>query len=349
MTLPATSTINYLISFVLSNGGVFLLDMSDKLRVLYVAKILYEETDAEHPLKTSQLLTALQEKYHITAHRTTIPGDIDLLRQAGLNINVRKSSQIQYCIADRSFSIPELQLLIDAVDSARFLTKAKSNLLAEKLTALAGKYHGEDMKRNMHTSGSLKKDNEQIYTIVNAVNKAINEKRKISFLYFSYTVRKEKKLRNDGNRYIFSPYSLIWNGDYYYMIGWSEKHQNIAVFRLDRVADTPFILADDAVQTPDSFDITEYTDTMFHMFNSERRAVELICDNSMMDNILDKFGLDVTTFANDMDSFRVVANVAVSHIFFGWVFGTGGKVKIKAPEDVKEAYKRMVLDEAVKL
>lgn len=325
------------------------MDIDDKLRVLYIAKMLYEQTDAEHEMKTSEIMFELEDKYHIPTHRTTIPGDIEVLRQVGLNINIRKSSQTYYSITERRFSVPELQLLIDAVDSARFLTKEKTTQLAEKLKDLAGPLHADDMKRNLHSGGSLKKENELVYDIVNAVNQAINEKKKISFLYFSYTVRKEKKLRNDGGPYLFSPYSLVWNGDYYYMIGWSEKHEKTAIFRLDRVLDVPTILEDDAVPAPEDFDVAEYTDTMFHMFDAERQKVELICDNSMMDRILDKFGKDVQTYARDMESFRVVANVAASHIFFGWIFSTGGLVKIRGPQDVKEAYKRMVMEEADKL
>lgn len=163
-----------------------------------------------------------------------------------------------------------------------------------------------------------------------------------TIVYFQYDVRKEQKLKHNGESYRFSPYALVWNGDYYYMVGFSEKHNGIGNFRIDRIASTPQILDEEAVPTPEDFDIAEYTNGMLRMYNSERCDVELICDNSVMDAIMDKFGNEVKTYAYDMTSFKLEANVAVNHVFFSWVFGFGGLVKIKAPDNVKQEYANMV-------
>lgn len=126
------------------------------------------------------------------------------------------------------------------------------------------------------------------------------------------------------------------------MIGYSDKHKSITNFRVDRISKQPQILTDDAVTEPDDFNLSEYINTSFRMYNSDHQEVELICDNSVMDAIIDRFGEDVQTYANDMTSFRAVVNIAVSHVFFSWVFGFGGKVKIKSPEGVRELYADMV-------
>lgn len=159
-------------------------------------------------------------------------------------------------------------------------------------------------------------------------------------------IRKEKKLKNSGKKYIFSPYYLIWDGDCYYMVGYSEKHQDIGNFRVDRIYKQPTVLDKPAESVPEDFDINDYIKTSFRMYNSERKEVELICDNSTMDAVLDHFGIDVETYANDLTSFRAVVDIAVSHVFYAWVFGFGGKMKIKSPDEVKEGYAKMVHDAA---
>lgn len=203
---------------------------------------------------------------------------------------------------------------------------------------LASNIQGDELKRNIIPEGRIKSGNENIYYIVDTVNTAINNKKQISFRHFCYNVRKQKTAKHNGEIYVFSPYYLIWNGDYYYTVGYSEKHGSIGSFRLDRIIKPPMILEADAVPTPSDFSINKYINTGFHMYNSKAETVELICDNSVMDSVIDRFGEAVQTYANDMETFRAVVDVAINHVFFGWIFGFGGKVKIKSPEGVKEKY-----------
>lgn len=311
---------------------------------------MYEETDPDHPLTTTQILNKLQDKYGMPAHRTTIGGDVEILKKFGLGIDVYRGSQVQYNLFDRTFDLAELKLLIDTVESSKFITKEKSDALVTKLGTLTSKNYSRDIKRNLYSEGRLKKENESIYLTIEAVNEAINLKRKISFQYFQYDVRKKRHLKNNGVPYKFSPYSLVWNGDYYYMVGYSDKHKSIGSYRIDRVYRRPVILEEDIVPMPEDFDISEFSDGMFHMYNSERKTVQLVCANETMDAILDKFGMDVATYAYDMESFKVEVNVAVSHVFFSWVFGFGGKVRIVGPEKIKHEYTDMVnkVAEAIK-
>ena len=318
------------------------MDNEAKLRPLYLAKILYEQTDEDHYLTTAQLMQILEERYGIKSHRQTIKAEIELLRQFGMEIEEVKSTQNRYNVYGRKFDLPELKLLIDAVESSKFITQSKSKELVGKLTTLTSEPLATTIKRNITCEGRIKPDNEKIYFIVDAINQAINENKKISFHYFHYNVRKEKKLKHNGEPYTITPLHLIWNGDYYYLVGVYDYKQRLGSFRVDRIAKCPTILKEEGTPPPNGFDINDYVNTTFRMYNSKHEEVELICDNDVMDAIIDRFGEDVTTYANDMKSFRVVADVAVSHIFYSWVFGFGGKVKIKGPENIKEKYTEML-------
>lgn len=319
------------------------MDNDSKLRLLYIEKML-QNTDEAHPLTNAEMMQLLEDKYGMTTHRTTIPSDIDLLIKSGMEIEIIESKPKKYYLNDyaRTFTLPELKMLVDAVASSKFITKKKSDELIEKIITLGTPSSVPSLKRNLWSEGRIKQENERIYFNIEAVNQAINEGKKISFQYFQYDVKKEQRLKHDGTPYKFSPYALVWNGDYYYMVGYSEKHDGIGNFRIDRIAKAPRILDEDAVPMPEDFDIAEYTNGMLRMYNSERCDVELICDNSVMDAIIDKFGTNANTYAYDMTSFKLEVNVAVNHVFFGWVFGFGGKVRIKAPEDVKKQYKTMI-------
>ena len=319
------------------------MDNDAKLRPLYLARILYEMTDEDHYLTTAQLIQILEEKYGIKSHRQTIKAEIELLKQFGLEIEEVKSTQNRYNLYGRTFDAPELKLLIDAVESSKFITSSKSKELVQKIGTLASDHIAASLTRNVSCEGRIKPGNEKIYHIVDAINEAINKKKKISFQYFQYNVRKEQKLKHNGEPYVITPLHLVWNGDYYYMVGVYDYKQRIGNFRVDRIAKCPVILKEEGTPAPQDFDIDDYINTTFRMFNSEHAEVELICDNEVMDSIIDKFGADVTTYANDMTSFRAVVNVAVNHVFYSWVFGYGGKVKIKGPENIRKKYMEMLL------
>lgn len=315
-----------------------------KSRIFYLGKLLYEKTDEDHPLSTNEIISLMEENYGLHVYRTTVSNDVKQLVALGLDIYTIESTQNKYFVNSRMFDEVELKLLIDAVESSKFITKKKSKILVSKIEKFTSEYKAGALKRNLCSEGRIKPCNENIFYIADAINTAINQEKKIAFQYFYYNVRKEKKPKHDGETYIFSPYTLVWNGDYYYVVGFSEKHQNIGCFRVDRIFDIPEILKDDAVPMPKSFDVADYVNTMFRMFNSDRKEVELICDNTVMDSIIDRFGEDVTTYAYDMKSFRAIVNVAVNHVFFSWIFGFGGKVKISSPQPVKDEFAKMVMN-----
>ena len=206
--------------------------------------------------------------------------------------------------------------------------------------------HGQvvKLKRNNYVVDRIKPDNEQIYYIVDCINDAINDGKQISFQYYDYSGLKKKVLKNKGEVYKLSPYKLLWSGDYYYVIGYSEKKGKVINFRVDRIAGTPTILSENALPIPSDFDLENFTKEVFFMFSGNEVVVDLRCDNSLMKTMIDRFGEDVKTLAYDMTSFRLITEVSASPTFFGWVFGFCGKVQILAPESVKEQYKQMIIN-----
>ena len=319
------------------------MDNDAKLRPLCLWKILKERTDEDHYLTTAQLIKILDEEYNIKSHRQTIKTDIEILKSFGKEIEEVKSSQNRYNVYDRKFDQAELKLLIDAVESSKFISQSKSDALVKKIGTLTSQYRAQELHRNISVIGRIKSDNEKAYFIVEAINEAINRGKKISFECFSYNIKKEKKLRRN-EPYVITPLHLVWSGDCYYMIGVYDYQNRLGTFRVDRINGVPTILNEDAIPAPKGFDLNQYLNTTFRMFNSEHEEVELVCANDLMDTIIDRFGEDVTTYANDMESFRAVVDVAVSHVFFSWVFGFGGKVRIKRPLNVKHSYEEMVKD-----
>ena len=319
-------------------------NMESKPRILYLLRILEQSTDEEHPLTTKQLIEMLDEQYGISTYRTTIAKDIAALQEFGIDIVTIHSTQCKYFIGSRQFELPELKLLIDAVESSKFITSKKSQALIEKIHMLTSSGQRKKLKRNNYVSGRIKPNNERIYYIVDKINDAINEKKQISYQYYEYTGLKEKVLKNQGELYTISPYHLVWNDDYYYVVGYSEKRQKIVTFRVDRIASQPEILTIDAHPVPEGFDIAEFTKQVFYMYDGEDvTTVNLQCDNSLMKTMIDRFGEDISTVSHDVASFQADVEVSVSPTFFGWIFGFGGKVKILAPESVKEQYRQMIL------
>ena len=314
----------------------------NKIRILALAKILTQYTDEEHSITTADIIDLLEKEYGISSHRTTISTDVAILQEFGMDIQATRSQFIHYNLLSRDFDYAELKLLIDAVASSKFISKSKSERLAVKIATLAGQHKAEELKRNISVERRIKTDNEKVLFIIDAVNDAINLGKKIRFQYFEYNVKKERKPRMDGYYYRISPYWLVWNGDYYYIVGCKDKYSAISSYRIDRMVSAPEILEEDIAPLPKDFDMDHYLNTMYHMFSTERKHVELICSNDVMDAIIDRFGEDVETYAFDMEHFKVDVEVAVNNIFFTWIVGFGGKVYIKGPDEVKEKYASLI-------
>lgn len=314
-------------------------EADNRIRVLRLYEILRKYTDEDHTLSTNQIRRILQDQYGMAIHRTTLPRDIEVLRAAGIEVMQERHKALHYYLTDRAFSIPELRLLIDAVQSSKFITETKSQALIDKLIGLTSDTNADKLRRTVHVTGKAKSDNEKGYYIVDAINEAINDRKKIAFFYFDFDGKKHHVLKNNGEPYTVSPYDLIWDGDYYYMTGFCDERNEVRVFRVDRIERQPELLTSDAIKPPRGYRMEKYTQEVFRMFaTQETTEVQLLCDNTMMKAILDKFGMKVRTKAVDRDHFRATVRVCTSPTFYRWVFGWGGLMKIEGPNEIINEY-----------
>ena len=195
--------------------------------LLLLQQYLYEHTDDQHPVSVADIL-AFWREHGIQAGRKSVYSAIEVLQSSGMDIVCVKSTQNRYFVGERLFELPELKLLVDAVESSRFITAKKSERLIEKLGKLTSESHARQLERHIYMDGTTKPENECIYYSVDEIHNAIQKKRQITFQYYEYTPQKEKILKHNGYRYQFSPYALIWSRDCYYAVGWSEKHGKLA-------------------------------------------------------------------------------------------------------------------------
>jgi len=314
-----------------------------KLRLLYLWQILFRMTNEEHPLSTVQLMDILKGKYGVSSHRTTIASDIEALQRFGMDICKIESTQNKYFVASRRFQLPELRLLMDSVDSSGTVTEKKSRLLLEKLGSLTDVYSEQEMINGRSLHRTEKPDNEMVYYIIDKIDTAIQRKKKISFYYYEYDGAKNRRLKNDGEPYVVSPYSLGIDGERYYVVGFSEKHGNIGSFRVERIAGVPTLLEEDADPVPAGFEVSSHIKASFRMFFGDERKVSLLCDESMMNTVIDHFGSDIEVSEVKKGQFTTQVDVVISPMFFRWVFCFEGKIKIQGPEDVRQTYREMLM------
>lgn len=314
-------------------------DSGQKRKLLVLADIFRNETNEEHPLSVPMLIARLSDA-GIAAERKSLYSDIETLTVYGMDIvKTGGSKSTAYYLAERDFELPELKLLADAVACSRFITERKSTQLIRKLGKLASRYDAGELNRNVVVYDRVKNGNEQIYYNIDAVQRAIREKKKIRFLYFDYDRRKNKKYHNGGAYSEVSPYALCWREDNYYLVGYYPKYEAVANFRVDKIEKTE-VLDVPRSDPPADFSLAEYTKKRFGMYSGNDVRVTLRVHNSLSGVIFDRFGRDVPVTADGEEHFRVSQVVTISPILFGWLFQFGGKVEVISPEEVREEYRR---------
>lgn len=312
---------------------------NQKLKLLCLLKTLNEKTDEEYTMTIKDMIAEL-ERYGITAERKSIYDDLEVLRHYGLDIATRKSKTTAYFVASRLFELPELKLLVDAVQCSKFFTHKKSNELIKKIGSLASYRQAKSLQRQVYVSNRVKTINESIYYNVDRLHAAIAVNKKVSFKYFDYDIKKEKAFRKNGDKYSVSPYALSWDDENYYLITFSTKYSGFTHYRVDRMTDIDLIDEKrDPLPDRGHFDIAEYTKKVFNMFGGEEVLVQLQFDNSLVNAVIDRFGKDVVIVKMDEGNFYIWIKVAVSSTFFAWISQFGNKVKILSPETVIEQYK----------
>jgi len=243
----------------------------------------------------------------------------------------------EYFVGERLFELPELKLLIDAVQASRFISAKKSKALIDKLIALASVHQAAELNRRLYMDKQPKPDNENVYVTMDLLYTAVNAGKQITFKYYEYDRHKQKVFKHNRMTYVFSPYGLIWSNDFYYAVGYSESHQKVVCFRVDRIA-MPELTNRPAVSEPEGFDIANYAQSVFQMYDGPVQDVTLKCENSLMKSVIDRFGEDVDTEILDDEHFLATAPVSASPTFFGWVFSFGGRMEILEPDNVVADY-----------
>ena len=313
--------------------------MSDnimKKRLLMLIKLLQDHTDEDHPVSTRDIMAYYKEN-GMSSDRKTLDADIKLLQEQGFDLIKIKSSPNKYYIASREFELPELKLLIDAVQSSRFITEKKSRELSKKLAGLASAEQAKELDRHTGVNGRAKSTNEQQLYTVDTITKAINEKKKIRYQYQEYDGKKRKILRNNGEEYVLSSYMLYWNEDFYYVVGYSDKRECITAFRVDRIVNIE-ILDEKAVKKPKGFKVSDYSSSIFGMFSGPETEVELECRNDLMKYIIDRFGERIKVRPTENGTFLTMVTVELSPVFYGWVFQFGGGIRIIGPDEAVGEY-----------
>ena len=312
-----------------------------KIKLLKLYQLLKEETDEQHPLTTRTICSKIAG-LGITCDRRTLSKDIELLNEYGYEImSVREGREKAYYIEDRSFSIPELKILIDAVHAATFITENKSNELIDKIASLSSNNRAEILKGNMVYFNTIKHSNESIYYNVDRLNDALLHHKKVSFYYFDLDECGQKQYRKNKERYIVEPMALIYNKDNYYLMCFSSKYKNITNYRLDRMEAVDIVDEGVSAETIIQKDnVSNYTEQVFKMYGGPSRNVVLQFDRSLIGVIYGEFGEDTKMSPYNEDTFISNVKVQVSPVFFGWLFQFGEKMKLLSPESVVLEYKR---------
>ena len=310
---------------------------NQKCKILVIRELLLE-TDEQHPLTVQDFIDKLKER-DIAAERKSVTDDLLTLSEYGMDVeSVAVGKRKGYYLASRMFEPAELKMLVDSVQAAKFLSPKKTMRLIKKLAALSSRGEAALLRRQLYISDRGKTDNESIFYNIDAIHGAIAEDHEITFLYWQYDLNKKRVPRREGARYRVSPYALVWDDEFYYLIAYDAADARIKHYRVDKM--NRITIGDAERQGKDVFkalDMSAYTSRNFSMFAGEEADVVLDCDAGVIGVIVDRFGTDVSIHPNG-DRFTAFVRVAVSEQFFGWVAALGGTVRIVSPQPVKEQF-----------
>lgn len=316
---------------------------NQKFKLYRLAQIMLERTDEEHYISMPEIMAALSE-YDVTADRKSIYNDLRDLSVFGIEVEGEPiGNRYHYHVTNRSFELPELKLLVDAIQSSKFIMEKKSYALIKKLETLASKYDAQKLQRQVYVSGRIKTMNESIYYTVDAIHNAISENKKIKFQYFQWNAKKEMELRHNGAWYHISPWGLSWDDENYYLVGYDTDAGMIKHYRVDKMLHIK--ISDESREGKEHFkklDMADYAKKSFGMFGGKEQTVKLSVHNKLAGVIIDRFGKDVMMIPADEEHFNVNVDVRVSRQFLGWVFSLGSDIQIVGPDDVVEQMRKEI-------
>ena len=318
---------------------------NQKQKLLAVMQIFLQRTDENHTMSAQDICKELENTYGITAERKGIYTDVEALQEMGIDIIQNKGSGAGYYVGSREFELAELKLLVDAVQSSKFISAKKSEELIKKIENLTSVHQARSLQRQVVICGRPKTENKNVFITVDGIHSALLENAQIKFQYKEWTAKKELRLKKNGEYYIVSPWALVWDDENYYLIAYDAEANLMKHYRVDKMLKLSLLpekrLGKEQFQNLDLASLSKKT---FAMYGGKDEHVSLYCENSMASVILDRFGKDVTMIPIDEKHFKVNLLVSVSRQFYGWVTGLGSSVKIIGPEHVVHSYKEYVSD-----
>lgn len=315
---------------------------NQKQKILVLLDLFKSKTDEEHGVTTSDIIDYLAE-HGIKAERKTVYADLNTLKEYGYEISKeKKDGNYYYTLLDRDFQLPELKLLVDAVQASKFISAKKSSELIKKIENLASVYQAKQLQRQVFVSNRIKTNYENVYYNVDELNLAINENRKIKFDYYEWNLSKEMVLRKNGHKNDISPWSLAWDDENYYLVAFDGNSGIIKHYRVDKMRKIEILdEARDGREEFEEFDAAKYAKKVFGMFTGDEQRVKIQFANKLIGVVIDRFGQDIMIIPKGVDQFVVNVNVKVSNMFLGWIIGLGDGAKILEPESVVAEVKQI--------
>lgn len=318
-----------------------------KLKILYLRRILEEETDAEHGLTMAQIIERLAE-YGIEAERKGVYRDIAALREFGLDVKKYERNPVEYAVDRRDFSLPQLMLMVDAVESSKFLTRRQAAMLVGNIKSLASSAQQKLLDRRIHVVGRVRSKNDSVFGFIDVIHEAMRARRKVSFTYYRYGVDGQRHATRGGKPHVVTPVGIVYDEGFYYLTAWIDRFEDFTDFRIDRMGKLRVVDERAAVNdeiTHHAFDETAHE--YFGRFGGEEVTVTLAVRGDKVEIVLDRFGEHAEIAQADDDEARAVVKVRKSQQFFGWVAGLGGAVRIEGPDKLVAEY-RAYLEELLR-
>lgn len=313
---------------------------NQKLKMMYIRRMLEERSDYQHPLSMQDILNEL-EANDIKAERKSIYSDMEMLERFGMDIMYTREKPAGYYLASREFELPELKLLVDAIQSSKFITENKSRELIKKLESLASVHDASKLQRHVLVANRVKSMNSSCLINVDKIHQAMLDNVKVSFQYAEWTAAKKLEPKKNGKRYEISPWSLTWSDENYYMIGYDSEKKMVKHYRVDKMLKMDVTRkARDGKEAFKNFDLAQFDKQTFGMFAGDKQDLTLVCSNKLIGVIFDRFGTDIPVIPVDDKECRVRVKVNVSDQFFGWLCGLGTGVKIVEPANVADDYRK---------
>ena len=320
---------------------------NQKQKLLLILQYLRENTDESHVASTADILKFLAMN-DIKAERKSIYSDIDTLIDMGYDIVRHKGVDSGYALVSREFELAELKLLVDAVQSSKFISEKKSGILIKKIETLTSRFEGKKLQRQVFVANRVKTDNEAVLYVIDGIHEGISTGHVISFTYNEWNLKKQLVVRNNGNRYKVEPKLLVWDDENYYLVAGDIANGIIKHFRVDKMSDIK-IEPVSRDRHWENFDVAQYSKEHFAMFHGDKETVTVRFKKHLIGVVIDRFGKDVFIVPKGDDYFDARLNVQVSNQFFGWITGFAGDACIISPQTVIDRYKKIIEDISSKL